>query len=101
VLNGLGSLPRPILADEYHWAAAANAAVAAQTHNLFPTATSQNLAAIDALEQELRSTFRAETSPAVYDRSVAFGKDLAAALFAWSKTDGGDAGYTPQFSRRL
>lgn len=95
-LQGLSSLPQVEPSQTYNWALSANAAEAAMLRSLYPTTNAANKALIDSLETVLTATFK-DTDEAVNQRSIEFGKKIAAALFDWSKTDGGDAGYTRNF----
>ena len=96
-LNGLSGLPTADPTQAYNWALSANAALAAINRSLFANTSPANLATVDSLEAAnlaaLQGTMGAEASR----RSVDFGKQVAAAVFAWSKTDGNDnaAPYTP------
>jgi hypothetical protein len=95
-LNDLGPAPRP--ADpEHHWPTVANAALASILRSLFPTATSQNKAAIAALEESYAQGFRSMLPPGIYRRSVARGQGVAGHIFEWSKVDGGHEGYLHNF----
>jgi len=71
----------------YHWAASENAALAEINRKLFPGASADNKAAIDALESTLLAQYSAEADPATITRSVAFGKEVATRIFAWASTD--------------
>lgn len=96
-LNELDKLPEPSRSRIYHWPAVANNALAALLRALFPTATAENLAAIDALEAELNTLYASEAGQDVFDNSAEYGKELAAAVFEYSKSDGGHEGYTRNF----
>lgn len=96
-LNELASLPQPAPDQAYHWAAAANSALATILRSLYPTATPENLAAIDALEEQFAAQFQAESGQETVDRSAAYGQAVANAVFAWSMTDGGHEGYAQNF----
>ena len=73
----------------YAWPVVANAALAEVLRRLFPTATAERLAALDRLEASLAST----APRGIRERSAERGRDVAAAIFAWSTTDGGHEGY--------
>jgi hypothetical protein len=92
-LNGLTSLPRIEAGLIYHWDAVANSALAAILRDLYPTATPENLTAIDALEQKYAKQYQAEVSEEIFNRSAAYGQAVAAAIFEWSRSDGGHEGY--------
>ena len=95
-LQGLTALPLAEAGKVYNWALSANAAEAAILRSLYPTTSTANKATIDSLETALQTAFK-ETDETVNLRSSEFGKQMAAALFEWSKTDGGDAGYSRNF----
>ena len=95
-LQGLTSLPQVEPNQTYNWALSANAAEATMLRNLYPTTNATNKALIDSLETVLTTTFK-DADEAINQRSIDFGGKVAAALFEWSKTDGGDAGYTRNF----
>ncbi|GAB3337925.1 hypothetical protein GCM10027299_49560 [Larkinella ripae] len=96
-LNGLPSLP-PIEPNEvYYWPACANAAMAAMNRNFYPTTSASNKVLIDSLEAANFALYQKGRSADELNRSAAFGKQIAAAVFAWAKTDGNDntLPYTP------
>jgi PAP2 superfamily len=96
-LNGLSGLPTVDPAQSYNWALSANAALAAINRSLFANATPAGFATIDSLEAANLAAFKGSLGDEANRRSVEFGKQVAAAVFAWSKTDGNDnaAPYTP------
>ena len=96
-LNGLDVLPVPAANATYHWPSAANAALARIARQLFPTATPENLAAIDALEAQFANTFQAEVEAETFEQSVQWGRQIAGAVYVWSLSDGGDEGYLHNF----
>ena len=96
-LNALDSLPKSSWWASYHLPVASNAALAALAYQLFPTASPENLAAIDALEARFNREYQDAVDAATYGRSVAWGQSIAAAIFAWSLTDGGHEGYARNF----
>lgn len=87
-LNGLSGLPKTKPGAGYHWAASANAALASINKKLFPAASAENKAAMDELEATLLAQYSSEADAAIIERSVAFGKAVAEAVFNWSETDG-------------
>ncbi|WP_408641428.1 phosphoesterase [Spirosoma telluris] len=95
-LQGLTALPQAESGKEYNWALSANAAQAQIIRSLYPTTSAANKVIIDSLETVLLTAFKS-TDETVNQRSVDFGKKIADALFEWSKTDGGDAGYSRNF----
>ena len=95
-LNALPALPPPN-DHAYHWPSVANAALAASTRALFPTASDANQAAINALETRFASSLADGLPPGIVRRSGARGQTVAAHIIEWSTTDGGHAGYLTNF----
>jgi hypothetical protein len=89
-LNGLSALPAPLSGLSYHWLASANATLAAMNRNFFPGTSAENKAAIDALETANNAIYQAQVPADEFNRSVELGKQIAAAVFEWSKSDGWD-----------
>ncbi|HEX6848117.1 MAG TPA: vanadium-dependent haloperoxidase [Chitinophagaceae bacterium] len=87
-LNGFPDMSSAEPGKAYHWAASANAALAEMNRRLFPAASAANKANIDNLENTLKGMYAGEVSDAVLARSIAFGKGVAAKVFAWAATDG-------------
>ena len=94
-LNGLTGVPETKPGLAYHWAASANAALAAVNKSMFPNASGENKVLIDALESSLHTQYSKETDEATLARSVAFGKAVAKAVLAWADTDGHQNLYNP------
>ncbi len=86
--NGLSGLPETEKSKKYNWAASVNASLAEFNRSFFTTANlnATDLAAIDSLENAIYSGFSGE-NPETISRSVAFGKSIADAIFAWGQTD--------------
>ncbi|TAF97923.1 MAG: phosphatase PAP2 family protein [Cytophagia bacterium] len=96
-LNNLKTLPQANADSSYHWAASVNAAQAAIARNIWANAPETSKRLIDSLETVFRISYEKEATKAEIERSVAFGKAIAAAIFEWSKTDGGHEGYNRNF----
>ncbi len=92
-LNELPSLPQVQADAAYHWPSVANSALAAITRRLFAGAGGAQRAAIDGLELSLRKRLALEAPAPVVRRSIQQGRLVAAAIDAWSRTDGGHEGY--------
>src|ERR1700758_5294362 len=86
--NGLSNLPETEKFQKYNGPASVNAALAEFNRSFFTSANlnATDIAAIDSLENAISSTFSGEHAD-VLSRSVAFGKSIADAIFAWSLTD--------------
>ncbi|HEV7347451.1 vanadium-dependent haloperoxidase [Telluribacter sp.] len=96
-LNGLQALPAIEAGQTYNWALSANAAQAEILKNLYPTTSAANKVTLDSLKAALRTDYAVEEAAEVVERSEAFGKAIAAAIFEWSKRDGGHEGYNRNF----
>ncbi|WP_229311212.1 vanadium-dependent haloperoxidase [Larkinella soli] len=96
-LPDLNSLPQADPKTGYHWAAAGNAAEAEILRSLFASTDARNKSKIDSLERTLLTRFQGEGEKEEIERSVSFGKQVAQAIFEWSRTDGGHEGYTRNF----
>ena len=87
-LTDMPALPSTGHGLAYHWAASANAALAAMNRNFFPTTSDVNKASIDSLENALNAVYAGEVNTVEFQRSVEYGKAVAQSVFDWSKTDG-------------
>jgi hypothetical protein len=96
-LNGIGQLPLPEIGQEFNWTLSLNAAQASIIKKLYPHAQLNALALIDSLETAIYSHEILTTNATIALRSVAFGQTIAAAIYEWSKTDGGYQGYLHNF----
>jgi len=97
-LTAFPAMPTTEPGKAYHWAAAANAALAQVTRYLFDTASppastnltakKQRLDSINALEKRLQDAYATEVDAATLQRSISFGKDVASRVNAWADGDG-------------
>ena len=87
-LNGFPEMPTTEPGKAYHWAASANAALAEMNRRLFPTTSDANKASITNLETALNATYANEVDAPTLQRSIEFGKEVAAKVFAWAALDG-------------
>jgi len=97
-LTDFPTMPVPEPGKAYHWAAAANAALADETRYLFSATSDANKQKITDLENQLKSAYATEVDASVIDRSVAFGKEVADRVANWADTDGWklqNGAYTP------
>ncbi|HOY04026.1 MAG TPA: phosphatase PAP2 family protein [Saprospiraceae bacterium] len=87
-------LPSPKENDEYFYPAALNSAYAAMIIKLYPTAPAAQISKIITLQNYFNDKYEAQTSPEVFENSVNWGRSVAEAIYAWSKTDAtGHEGY--------
>ena len=98
-LNELEVLP-PAPDANYHWPLVANSALASVSRRLFAHAGASARTAIDALELNIYNRYETTATAAVRRRSVQRGRMVAAAIFEWSKQDGGHEGYMFNFPTR-
>lgn len=96
-LSDLTALPKTDPSLEYHFGVAANSAMAEVARNFYANTTPANLTAVQNLENQWVTTFEKETTTEIFERSVAWGKEMAAAIFEYSKFDGGHEGYSKNF----
>lgn len=96
-LNGLSNVPRPEWGKRYNWELAANSAMADIIRNLYPNASAANQALITALDSTNKAAASGSCGADEINRSVNFGKQVAAAIYTWSTTDGGKDGYLNNF----
>ncbi|MCI0567199.1 MAG: vanadium-dependent haloperoxidase [Acidobacteria bacterium] len=86
-LNALPPLPEPDLHRKYDWQLVAHAALNGTIRGLFPQASADSKAAIDALDRQLLAELRRNVPPPVVDRSLDLGGDLATSILAWASGD--------------
>lgn len=96
-LSDLTTLPQPETGQTYDWTVAMNAGQSTMLRSLYDYADKFRQYSIDSLEYQIQTQYSTGQSQAVVDRSVAYGRAVANALFAWSKTDGGYQGYLKNF----
>lgn len=98
------SIPTAKNADAYHYPAALNSAYATIITKLYSTAPAAQYSKILTLQNYFNAKYEAEASADVYGNSLEWGKSVAEAVYAWSKTDAAgheaylhnsDPAYTP------
>jgi hypothetical protein len=94
-VSGLSELPKPEAGQNYNWSLVLNAGQAFLLKELYSHTNKKNLAKIDSLETFILTEVNENTE--VTSRSTAFGKEIATAIYEWSKTDGGHHGYLRNF----
>lgn len=101
-LSELSALPQPQAGVEYHWPLALNAGQAAILKAIYRQTSDENKQRIDSLEAEIFDFFSGQLSDAaIAERSVAYGRAVAQAIYEWSKTDGGHRAYLKNFDKEL
>ncbi len=96
-VNDLERLPQIDPTQEYHWPSVANSVLAAITRRLFAHTGPAQRAGIDGLERNISARYEQTVPTPVMRRSIEHGRLVAAAIFAWSKGDGGHEGYMFNF----
>lgn len=76
-----------------YWPVVANTALATIARDLFPTITDAPLRLINELETRLDDEMESRAPAESLAPSQAYGRSVAAAVFEWSKSDGGHEGY--------
>lgn len=97
-LTDFPTMPSTEPGKAYHWAAAANAALAGITRSLFSNTAAANTQKINDKENQLKAMYAAEADASVIERSVAYGKQVADKVAQWADTDGWNlqnSPYTP------
>src|SRR6266487_1889124 len=97
-LTDFPAMPSTEPGKAYHWAAAANAALAQETRYLFSATSIANKQKINDLENQLKAIYATEVDGAVIERSVALGIEVADRVAKWADTDGWklqNGSYTP------
>jgi hypothetical protein len=94
-LNAFGGPPEPE-EGTYHWGAAANEALHTIMSRLYATAPS-GATMLGSVHDTNDADFASEADEATLERSRAWGKSVADAVWAYSLTDGGHEGYTRNF----
>ena len=98
-LQDMPKIAAPDLNLEYNWAIAANAAMAYAAKSYYANMTNTSFAQVQKLEDNYYVALQAKyiLSDATIDRSKKWGQEVARIIFQWSKTDGGQEGYTKNF----
>jgi hypothetical protein len=87
-LNQFPTMPSTEPGKAYHWAASANAALAAINRSLFPNTSLANKQLMDQLEAELQAQYATEVDAQTLQRSIQFGRAIAQAVWTWAQGDG-------------
>lgn len=97
-LNDLGPLPQPDQGQEYNWQISLNAAQAQILKYMYNQTSDVNKSKIDSLEKVFLEYLSNDfDDPELIERSENYGRNIAKAVFEWSKTDGGHRGYLTNF----
>ncbi|MEO6848999.1 MAG: vanadium-dependent haloperoxidase, partial [Mucilaginibacter sp.] len=98
-INGLTAIPSINSGMEYNWAISSNAALAQMMRDMFGASLSATLTnKVDSTETANLATLSTGVSQDIVTRSIQYGKDVTAAVYTASMTDGGDKSYLNPFS---
>ncbi len=86
-LYEMPAMPKPDNSKKYLWSASANAAMSSMTKLLLASLSAADRAAIDAKEMAIYNQLKLTTPEDVLQRSEAFGRSIATAIYNWSTTD--------------
>lgn len=104
-LNGLKPLPKREAGKTYDNDVVLNAALDSFTQVFFENTGPSGQNAMAALGKQMTTEVSAGVAPDVVERSVAHGKDIAAAIIKWSKNDGGavikNMGFTENYKMKV
>lgn len=99
-LNGLSGLPTAAAEESYDWRISFNAGQAQILKSIYLQTSDENKAKIDSLERVFLNDIRKEVKDKrTVERSIAFGRAVADAIFEWSKNDGGHRAYLHNFDK--
>lgn len=101
-LDGLNYLPKPEKDKKYDYKISLNAAQATILKSIYNQTSNQNKLKIDSLEKSILENYSEKNNDKLLiERSIAYGKAVAVAIFEWSKTDGGHRGYLKNFDKKM
>ena len=98
-LNQLESLPIPNSDYSYNWLMVLNRSQSELLKSLYLQTADENKLKIDSLENRIQKILEKNENRKTTIKSIAYGTELAKALFDWSKTDGGHRGYLKNFDQ--
>jgi hypothetical protein len=96
-LSDFPYMPIPQRGTTTNYVLAMNAGQAFMLKNIFEYADMPRLASIDSLEAVILKANSDANKQDEIDRSIAYGKEVAATILEWSKMDGGYQGYSKNF----
>ena len=86
-LTDMPQMPETEPGYAYHWPTSAHAALSSMTRKFFSTTAAYNAQAVDQLQTQLSNQYRADIGDEVFNRSWAFGAEIADSIFAWAQKD--------------
>ncbi|MFM9911618.1 MAG: hypothetical protein ACKVOW_20020, partial [Chitinophagaceae bacterium] len=101
-LNGLGILALPDSGLHYNWALCLNAGQAEILRSIYIQTSDENKLRIDSLEKYFEKALKnISADDGTNNKSILYGKEIAAKIFEWSKTDSGHRAYLRNFDKTL
>jgi hypothetical protein len=101
-LNGLGRLAVPEPGKTYNWQLALNAGQAAILRSMYQQTSAANKRKIDSLEAAVEKRWKSYSNKEEeIQRSIEYGRSIAARITEWSKTDGGHRAYLKNFDKTM
>ena len=101
-LDSLDNLPIPEKDKIYEWHLSLNAAEALILKSIYNQTSDENKLKIDSLETAIYKSYTSKIEDKeLINRSIAYGKVVASAIFEWSKTDGGHRAYLKNFDKKM
>src|SRR5687767_14930047 len=88
-LSEMPAMPGAEHNKAYHWPTCANTVLAAMTRSFYADSITQGgKDSITLLEESLNKGYQTEVEPTIFERSKAFGKEIATRVFNWAIGDG-------------
>jgi hypothetical protein len=81
------AMPKPDMSKDYLWSASANAALASMFKQFLASLSLVDKGSIDAKEAAIYKQLKLTNSEQVLQRSAAFGRSIATAIYDWSTSD--------------
>lgn len=100
-LNGLGRLAVPEPGKTYNWQLTLNAGQAAILRSIYQQTSAANKRKIDSLEAAVEERWKNFSNTEEIERSIEYGRRIAARIAEWSKTDGGHRAYLKNFDKTM
>jgi hypothetical protein len=88
-LNKMPAMPTVDRNKDYHWPTCANSVLAAMTRSFYTDSITQGgKDSINLLEESLNKQYQTKVPAIIFERSRAFGKEIAGRVFKWAMHDG-------------
>jgi hypothetical protein len=95
-LSEMPAMPHIEHKKDYHWPTCANTVLAAMTRNFYGDSITQGgVDSIALLEEALNKRYQNEVERTVFERSKAFGNEIATKVYEWAIADGYTTKHSP------